>query len=151
MDKPDRKEYLRYRVWLWEHAPDNLKHNRTRKGYSEAPNKDYLEIIPCRECKQPFHRELPWQRRCDNCIRSDVLEGGVTNNEYKITSIREIFTGGTLRAEDIPSNTDTSGNGGKPPIKVAQQGRKTCRKCGGSIFDPTPGCDGCYSYKQMER
>ena len=143
----ERKEYLRYRVWLYEHAPENLRCNRIRKGYSESPNKDYMEILACRECKQPFTREVPWQRRCDNCIKSELLEGGPTNNEYKVTSIEEVFKGETLFVADPPV-TKSAGDAGKRAIHVARSSSKTCRKCGGSLFEPTYGCSGCYSYKE---
>lgn len=150
MDKEERKEYLRYRVWLFNHAPEHLKTNTVRKGYREIPNREYMEVLPCRECRQPFQRDFPWQRRCDNCIKSEVLDGIIPSNEYRVTSLEEVFNGKTLKTADVPGGRE-NGDAGKRVIYVARTGSKRCKKCGGSIFQPTYGCDGCYSYKEIYR
>lgn len=142
MTKEERLEWLRYTVWLYNHRPEAIQ----KSGYKFVPNRDGLEPGVCKDCKQPFMREVGWQRRCDNCITYYETWSSVDRDPS--LDIKELSVGGGLGVSE--SSAPRHGSVGRQPRPGANL-LGACKKCGGNQYTPTPGCSGCFSYKQVDR
>lgn len=57
-----RMDLIRYRLWLYTHRPDRVT------GFKYAPDGP-LRMLDCSVCGHAFEQGVPWQKRCDNCVK----------------------------------------------------------------------------------